>query len=266
MRSTRWSLFVLAVALLAVPASASATADITSATFTRGQGDALNLTVYYTGTFNNDGFYWQLANSDTMSNLSSPTTFCSLFHGPEIGQCSFTAEPPNPLTLSFDTSPFYPDNAGGTIKASTQPAQPITGPAPTSSPLPPPFSDSVGLTSTVRVNPKTGKGLATVEVHRPFDGDLTEAVLYGSFLTGAHARSQAVQSKAKRVQVGTLADTHISASQTSVRVPLQLNGRGRRALGAVGKLKVAARAILKNSAGNAPVAAKLKLVAAKSKK
>ena len=279
MRSTRWALLVVAVALLAVPASASATADITSAKFTRGAGNTLRLTVVYSGTFNADGFYWQLANSDTMSNLSSPTPFCSLYHAPEIGQCSFTSEPSNPFTLSFDTSSFYPDGAGGTIKASTQNALPISGPGAGGGASTAPTIDLVPSDGTRVLVDEKGKAVLQFDPQSEKDffttlnqqlendgiqGSSADMELAMFFAIAPGFRSADAAKKGRTVKGGSVTGTLLSGQRS--KLTLRLNGKGRKALASKGKLRVNADGTGGAKGVTVPVHMDLRLVPKKSKK
>ena len=94
-----------------------------------------------------------------------------------------------------------------------------------------------------------------------YDEGLTLLAIY---LEKGFSKNRSADAAAKQVPAGTLNDTMIPAGK-SVTVTGRLNGRGRRALLAAGKLRVILRGTLTNSVGSTPFSAKLKLVLSKSK-
>ena len=148
----------------------------------------------------------------------------------------------------FDPAP-PPGGGGGTAGGSA---------------LVPPNILDVIIASKVKVDAKTGTGEVEVEYVKPEDLDMTDWLLKTFF--GAHPvkpkkQSLAVASPAKRVIIGTLSDAHVAAGQKRTVMHLKLNGKGRKALGALGKLSTTAQGTLSNSAGSTPLTTKLKLVA-----
>jgi hypothetical protein len=127
-----------------------------------------------------------------------------------------------------------------------------------------PNADYVTLAKLVEVDPKTGSGELEFEFNKLEDYDLTDWFLK-AFLGAnpGHLKksSLAVASRAKQVTIGTLADTHVASSQSRAVMRLKLNGRGRKALRALGKLKATAHGTLSNAAGSTAITRKLKLVA-----
>ena len=103
--------------------------------------------------------------------------------------------------------------------------------------------------------------------HREQEEELSLQDWLMAFVAGATSRSTsagAVTSAGK--QVGTIGDGTLAAGQNSVQLPLTLNKRGRRALGASGKLTVRVSCTLRDAAGITPFSGTLKLVQGKSKK
>jgi hypothetical protein len=287
-RWTRRLALLAGIGALALPASASADATITSAFFERDPDNgpnALKLTVHYTGTFAGSFFFFKINTSDTVTesepNCSAINT--TSFHGAD---CSFTTEPGSPIVVAFNTSSPYPDNAGGTIKAGgADPAKTITGPAPADgTPEPPteppatgtvpPADDSVELLlNKIQVD---ALGLGVIDVTRPVFGEggpdplkeeltLNDWVMF--YLTqgalpkkGLSPTPAAFESKGKWIKAAVLPDVSFAPGQTTVTVPFTLKKRARAALKEAGKLKARLDGNLVNSAGTTPFRAKLKLV------
>jgi hypothetical protein len=155
---------------------------------------------------------------------------------------------------TFTVNYFDPSSGGGSTGGET--------------PTLPPSASSLIVPPKVWVGPKQGEGEVPfdVEVEHLPPSDLTDWFLF-AFL-GAHpvkpkSRSLAAATVAKRVTIGTLSNVHLGADQKKGVMPLKLNGKGLKALRALGKLTVTAQGKFSNAAGSTPVTRKLKLVAKK---
>jgi hypothetical protein len=105
---------------------------------------------------------------------------------------------------------------------------------------------------------------AAIEQTEEVDWNLQDWVMFGAGFRPVQPRSAgsvALTSAGKRI--GTIGDGHLAAGQTTVRLPLTLNKRGRKALLASGTLKAKVSCLVSDSAGSTPFSGRLKLVAKK---
>jgi hypothetical protein len=173
-------------------------------------------------------------------------------------------------TITCNTLPCGPGtNPTTTFSVTfTQPTGGGGGGGGASTPKSPPPATAVILPGKVLVDPATGKAVIDLRfTPEPDEYDLSDMVII--ILTNGGLKPEeraALAAKSKKVNIGSLANTHVAAGQTSAQIPLQLNGKGRKALRGSGTLHVTIRATLGNSAGSTPFSGKLKLVAKKSKK
>jgi hypothetical protein len=130
----------------------------------------------------------------------------------------------------------------------------------------PPPASAAGMPTTHPVDPKTGRAVIEFQlsegdtINQTYD--LTEVLMF--FIGGGAPKSMTLA--AATGTAGTIADAHHAPGERTIRTTLKLNGKGRKALRAKGKLRVTMSGKLKNAAGSTPFSGTLKLVAKKSKK